>query len=585
MIILANPLGLLALLGIPTILAIHFLQRKAREIPVSTLFLLDQTRREAASGRRFDRLIPSIPLWMQLLAVLLLAWFLSEPRYRKSGSVQRVAVVVDPSASMSVFKQKALDRLVGILPELQGPASEIQLTVLESAPNRPRLYTGTSIDALKSALESWQPHDGPVDPTRSLRLARSLVSREGIVLYLTDTPSGPLPFQARLLAVGEAIENVGFTGVSFTTEEGALVWRALLKNHGTQAVDRTWSMQTSSGSTEPRPVHLNPGSLVTLQAAFPRDAKNVRIVLSSDQFPLDDVLPLVAPRPKTISLFTATSPAFAGLATKLLHALDTAETSRDAATADLSIASYNPLNPALPTRNAIVFVENEVRTGAWLKGGIVAEANPLMDGLNWQSLLVRETAELERRQTDTVMLWQDKRPLIFLRESNGTQQLLFNFDPGLSNAEKQPAFIVLLHRFAESVRTAKIAPLAANLETGEPLNLSAAPGIPLSIRATDPAGKTIDHADIQTANALPGFLTIDQNEQTLLTAAVHFGDPREADFSACATSTPEETRNAAAIERHTRPDPLWRSWILVLLVALMISWKYTAAKLSPITST
>jgi hypothetical protein len=71
----------------------------------------------------------------------------------------------------------------------------------------------------------------------------------------------------------------------------------------------------------------------------------------------------------------------------------------------------------------------------------------------------------------------------------------------------------------------------------------------------------------------------------LLTAAVHFGDPREADFSACATSAPEETRNTAAIERHTRPDPLWRIWILVLLVALMISWKYTAAKLSPITST
>ena len=585
MITLANPLGLLALLGIPAILAIHFLQRKAREIPISTLFLLDQTRREAASGRRFDRLIPSIPLWMQLLAVLLLAWFLSEPRYRKSGSVQRVAVVVDPSASISVFKQKAIDRLVGILPELQGPASEIQLTVLESAPDRPRLYTGSSIDALKAALESWQPHDGPVDPTRSLRLARSLVSREGIVLYLSDTPSGPLPFQARLLAVGEAIENVGFTGVSFTTEEGALVWRALLKNHGSQAADRTWSMQTSNGSTEPRPVHLNPGALVTLQAAFPRAAKNVSIVLSSDQFPLDDVLPLVAPRPKTISLFTATSPAFAGLATKLLHALDTAELSRDAATADLSIASYNPLNPALPARNAIVFVENEVRSGAWLKGGIVAEANPLMDGLNWQSLLVRESAELEPRQTDTVILWQDKRPLIFLRESNGARQLLFNFDPSLSNAEKQPAFIVLLHRFAESIRAAKIAPLTANLETGEPLNLTAAPGIPLSIRATDPAGKKIDHADIQTANPLPGFLTITQNEQTLLTAAVHFGDPREADFSACDTSTPEETRNAAAIERHTRPDPLWRIWILVLLVALMISWKYTAAKLSPITST
>ena len=93
--------GLLALLGIPAVLAIHFLQRKAKELPVSTLFLLEHTRREAASGRRFERLIPSIPLWMQLLSVLLLAWFLAEPRYRKAGSIQRVAVVLDSSAQQN----------------------------------------------------------------------------------------------------------------------------------------------------------------------------------------------------------------------------------------------------------------------------------------------------------------------------------------------------------------------------------------------------------------------------------------------------------------------------------------------------
>ena len=59
--VFGNPLGLLALLGIPAVLAIHFLQRKARELPVSTLFLLDHTQREAVSGRRFERMIPSIP--------------------------------------------------------------------------------------------------------------------------------------------------------------------------------------------------------------------------------------------------------------------------------------------------------------------------------------------------------------------------------------------------------------------------------------------------------------------------------------------------------------------------------------------
>ena len=584
MITFANPLGLLALLGIPAVLAIHFLQRKAKELPVSTLFLLEQTRREAASGRRFDRLIPSIPLWMQLLAVLILAWFLSEPRYPKSGSIQRVAIVMDSSASMEVFKTTAIESLTEILPDLQGPASEIQITVLESAPNRPRLYAGSSINELKATLEAWQARDGPIDPTQALRLGRSLVSREGTVIYLTDTPVSPLPFDARLLAVGEPIENVGFTGVSFTTTEGALVWRALVKNNGSKPADRTWSIQTSGGSTDARPLHLEPGALVTLQAAFPSAAESVRIVLSGDRFPLDDVLPLVAPKPKPIALFAATSPAFAPLAEKLLHALDSAETTNDASAADLSIASYNPLDPVSSAGNTIIFVEDETRTGAWLKGGIVAEAHPLMDGLNWQSLLARETIQLERKPTDTVLLWQDKRALIFLRESNGTRQLLFNFDPSLSNAEKQPAFIVLLHRFAESIRAAKIAPVSENLETGQALAITSDPQLPLTVTATDPSGipLTSIHSP-QSSIPTPGFMTVRQGDLTLLNAAVHFGDPREADFSACAASDLQGVANTTAIEQHTRPDPLWRIWILILLGALLVSWKFTAGKSSLIT--
>jgi hypothetical protein len=575
---LANPLGLLALLGIPAVLAIHFLQRKARELPVSTLFLLEQTRREAASGRRFERLIPSIPLWMQLLAVLLLAWFLAEPRYPKSGSVQRIAIVMDSSASMRVFKEKALAELTETLPALQGEASELQLTVLESAPNRPRRFAGTSIDDLKAALETWRPHDGPIDPTQALRLARSLASREGTVIYLTDTPSASLPFDAKPLAVGEPIENVGFTGVSFATEEGSLVWRALVRNHGKKPADRQWSLHTSAGATEPRPLRLEPGAIITLQAAFPTGAEDVRVVLTGDRFPLDDVLPLVAPKPKPLRLFASTSPSFENISGKLLNALDAAESVNDASSADLAIASYNPLDPALPEGNSIVIVEDETRAGAWLKGGIVAAAHPLMDGLNWQSLLARETIQLERSPADTVLLWQDQRPLILLRESPAARQLLFNFDPSLSNAEKQAAFIVLLHRFAETIRAGKIAPVSANLETGQPLDITTAPDVPLVATATDPAGNPIDIAGTGSAITEPGFMTLRQDGETLLTAAVHFGDPREADFTSCGSSGLEETTDSAAIERHTRPDPFWRLGLFVLLGALLLSWKYTARK-------
>lgn len=585
MLTLANPLGLLALLGIPAVLAIHFLQRKAIELPVSTLFLLERTQRDAASGRRLERIIPSIPLWMQLLAVLLLAWFLAEPRFQKSGSVQRIAVVLDSSASMGVFKNEAIARLAAELPGFQGPASTVELTVIESAPSRPRLYAGSSVEELRVVLEKWQPLDGVTDPTQALRLARSLVSREGTVIYLTDTPAVALPFEARLIAVGDPVENVGFTGVSFATEEGTLVWRALVRNYSKNAVDRTWSLQTATGGTAARPLHLEANALVTLQAAFPADAKNVRLVLSPDRFALDDTLPLVAPKPKTLALFTATSPAFADLTTKLLRALDAAVPTNDAATADLSITSYDPLDPVLPPGNSVIFVEDSTRSGAYLKGGILAEPHPLLDGLNWQSLLVRETLQLDRLPSDTVILWQEKRPLIFLRNQPATEkrpanrQLCFNFDLRLSNAGNQPAFIVLLHRFAETIREAKVAPTSANLESGQPIQITAAPDIPLQIAATDLTGKPLPTpASTTHAPATPCFLTIRQQETLLLDAAVFFADTREADFSACGKSDPTTNANQSTIERHTKPDPLWRVWILVLVAALLVSWKYSAPR-------
>ena len=41
-LVFGNPNALWALLGIPAVLAVHFLQRKAKTTPVTTLFLIEQ---------------------------------------------------------------------------------------------------------------------------------------------------------------------------------------------------------------------------------------------------------------------------------------------------------------------------------------------------------------------------------------------------------------------------------------------------------------------------------------------------------------------------------------------------------------
>ncbi|QJE98744.1 BatA domain-containing protein [Luteolibacter luteus] len=596
MLTLANPAGLWALLGIPAVLAIHFLQRQAVILPISTLFLLEKTQRESASGRRFDRLMNSVPLWMQLLGVLLLTWLLSEPRYQKDRSTQRVAIVLDSSASMSVKKDRLKERILASLPDLQGPATSLELTLFESLPGLPRLYAGSSPEELSAALDAWKPRSGLTDPSQALRLARSVVSREGIVVYVTDTPIETPPFEARILSIGEPVPNVGFTGVTLAEKEGAKVWQAMVRNYSKQRTTRTWHFEMPDGRrTEPKEVELDAGAIVTLQAAFPENAERANIVLSPDDFTLDDTLPVVLPKPKALSIFAATGGAYEQLSQKMQRSLDATVTVNDAASADLMFLSYDPLDPVTAGTNAVVFVKDETRGGAYLKGGIVAEKHPLIDGLNWQSLLVRETIQLPRRQTDTVLLWQGSRPLIFLRETEATpptgtepaapasRQLCFNFDLRLSNAATQPAFIVMLHRFAEELRAAKVAPASENLETAQPVTFAAKTVTPpVYLETLDLNGKVLKSEELPAAENVhfnapldAGFLRARQGDTTLLTASVHFADTREADFNECAPADTLGKSAVAAMERHTEEDHWWRAWFLLLLAALLISWNFT----------
>ena len=594
MLTLANPAGLWALLGLPAVLLIHFLQRKAVVLPLSTLFLLEKTQRESASGRRFDRLMNSVPLWLQLASVLVLTWLLAEPRYQKPRSVQRIAVVLDASASMSVSKDDLAKRLIEALPALKGLATEAEYTLFESSPNTARLYAGSSTEQLAATLRAWNPRGGLTDPTHALRLARSLVSREGIVVYGTDTPLANPPFDACVLSLGKPVDNVGFTGARFETKEGALVWQALVRNYSAKPQERTWTIEADGRRSEPATIHLDPGAIVTLQAAFPQEAKSAVVRLAADAFTLDDVLPLVAPKPKSLRLFTATGHAFEGLVKRLVHSLDAVEPVTDAAQADLVIARYDPLDPVLPAGNAAVFVHDETRSGQYLHGGIVPERHPLIDGLNWQSLLVRETIELERKPADTVLLWQGPRALIFVQKetpANGpaATRLCFNFDLGLSNAERLPAFAVLLHRFADSIRRAKIAPEAAILETGQPVDVARQTGAdapPLTATFTPADGGPATAVALPRipfpAPADPGFLRVRQGDQVLLDAAVHFGDTREADFSQCAPTDTLAKASGGAVERHTEEDHWWRLWFILVLAALLVSWHFTRERVAPV---
>ena len=207
-LIIGNPAGWWALLGIPAVILIHFLQHEARRMRVSTLFLLEHLGQESTEGRVFERVRNSASLWLQLLAVLLVTWLLVAPRWVRSDSVQRVAVVLDSSVSMSAFKDRIEHQVPLALRRLGRASATTEWRVIETDPGRGTLYAGQDLSELRVRLQGWQPRLGTHDTRAALRVASNLVGPAGTVVLVSDHEPGALPPGVSWLGVGERSRTV-----------------------------------------------------------------------------------------------------------------------------------------------------------------------------------------------------------------------------------------------------------------------------------------------------------------------------------------------------------------------------------------
>ncbi len=589
-LILSNPAGLWALSAIPVILLIHFLQRQSQEITISTLFLLEQMQRESVEGRKFERIRSSVPLWMQILMALLLTWLLTQPRWLRSDSVQPLAIVLDSSASMTAFQPEAKEQLLAELEHLSDSVARTEFYVIESSLASGNLYRGISLEELELSLEAWEPALGEHEFDPALRVARNLVGKDGLVILVTDHVSERLPFDASLLAVGSQKPNLGFAGLRINEDGESPRWTAIIRNYHDEPVEREWFLASGNQRSAPQTLKMAPGEIRSLEGPFPSDTQFCTLHLAPDAFTPDDVLPMARPQPRILNLKSSVAASLLEEAAQVAASIQFSKLleAGNEAIPDLTLASYNPISPLLPPGNAVVFLEHRIKQNRIVTGKLIAQNHPLIEHLNWDPLIVRRSLQIPRRENDTVLLWQDAYPLIMLRQSEGTQQLLFNFDLEGSNALKLPAFIVLVHRFAEQVRKQKPTLERKVLETGQPLDLNVArqaESSPFQISFRSWNGKNNLETDVpkedfarQIAPIYPGYLTVSHGDQVILEASTFFADTREADLRRSASENRLRHAQKGMMERHTEQDVNWTIWLLFLSVILILSWAWVARR-------
>jgi Aerotolerance regulator N-terminal len=550
----ANPLGFLVLSGIGGIILIHLLRRKSRRIVVSTLFLVQRAHPSSEGGRRFRRLRNSLPLWVQVLVVVALAWLAAQPRWVDSTSVQTVVAVFDSSASMSAFREKTLQAAASELRRMKSAAARTQWIFLRSDGSRMALGSELS-DVLAEAERAWRPTLGTHDVNEALRLARTLAGEKGSIVYFTDhQPETEKAFDVSWVAVGEPIDNAGFLGAGI--QDGR--WSALLKNFGTKTCEVRWRI---AGEAEWRTQHLDPGATTDISGELPAGIDKLNLELEDDRFVLDNRLPLVRPQSKTLAIRVAENEGFRALFEQMLRIAEPSSIATDGGQ-DVSFEAFNPLAPRAFAGAAIVFAEDSGMPGKLLSGTIFAENHSLMESLNWQGLVARDTFGISFHDGDMPLLWQGERALIFLRIRDQSPQLMFNFDIRQSNAVHLPAFGLLIYRFLATRRAEKVAPEAANVETRQKFSVAGVGAI--------------------LAPDVPGFFSVKGPDGgVLFDGAAQFSDSRESDFRQAANGRIENHSVESIRQSHATGEFLDPVWLLLAAALMLWNWFLTGAPVRP----
>ena len=576
-ILLSNPAGLWALCAIPLVLLIHFLQEKSRRVRVSTLFLLERVQPQSVGGARIERLRNSVPLWLQLLAALIITWLLCEPRWIREDSRQTVAVVLDSSVSMSAFKNETRPLLGKKLLRWSRAAAHTDWHLLESAGGKAALYAGSDLDALLAAFEKWEPSAGTHAPDDALLTARGLLRNGvGVIIFVTDHKAD-VSSDVAVLSAGDPIENVGFAGGEAKLIERAngTHWRALVKNYGRERQEREWWIEPEGAATKTEVQRtrlvIEPGQTLTLEGEFPPDMERATLVLSGDRFTWDDRLPLQKPKLRNVRLALKLDGASGDIFKKMTAALDGVEPG--SLIPDLVI---NELGTAAETDAVQTAASDASDAGTIDPTWVAAEDHRLTRDLAWSGLLCGRPLQLSLSEGDEPLLWKGDRPLALLRhtklaDGRTIRRLILNWNVAQSNAPRVPALLVMLQRFMEMTREEKREPWAGNFELAQKIDL------PRDVTAKLRVGSSESAFDGR-APGRPGFFDVTAHKKTLLSGAVHFADTREADFREAVHVDTTEDRRMESAMKQTEADPWTPGWLLALAGCFAGSWAWRARK-------
>jgi hypothetical protein len=316
-----NPKGLWLLTAIAPLVVLYILKIKRERMRIGSTWLWAEARRDLLAKHPFKKLVPELPLLLQLLALIGLSIALARPALRGGRLTgDHIAIVLDTSASMGTEATTdsgkkttrmalAIDAARNAIENMEPGADAI---VIEGA-REARIVSPLDRDPrrLEAALASVKVREVEGDLSAAIGLAadrvRSLGGKRRVLLITDGALASQAPLAAsgmdlQVVTVGQPRDNLGIVridvraGVDPVTKHDEVQAFGMLKNYGKTARD-AYVTVTVEGKREPsasRRVLVHPGEKAAVVLSFEPSALEfgkglVMQVSPGDALPLDDV--------------------------------------------------------------------------------------------------------------------------------------------------------------------------------------------------------------------------------------------------------------------------------------------------------
>ncbi len=310
----ANPWGLLGLLALPAVIAIHLYHQRFPPLVVAGTHLWGAETEVRAAGRRRERLPITASLLLELLAALLLTLVLSQPRFGNVGQVTHLVVVLDNSASMMGTPAGEPSFRDAAVSELQQRVERLQrrsVVTLILTGRRPVMLAGPAAawTEAKPLLAEWQPRSTKHEFQPAWDLAAQLAEGTGRLLFLTNRvppKTVQTPKEMEVFSVGRQLDNIAITAARWTFDSTENKGRLFLRisNFGRREVDVAVHGRAKQRPVLDRRITIPAGGEIPLEADVPGGLGRLTIEVQApgDGLAIDNSVTLIEPSVRMVSV-------------------------------------------------------------------------------------------------------------------------------------------------------------------------------------------------------------------------------------------------------------------------------------------